>query len=558
MSSYQSTGVPGADEVLFLALGGAGEIGMNLYLYGHDGAWMMVDLGVSFGEDYIPGIDAVMADPAFIEERRDTLAGLVLTHAHEDHLGAVPYLWPKLQCPVYATGFAASMLRRKLAEFGLEESVPLHEVGLSSRFDLGPFDIELITMTHSIPEPNALVIRTSAGTVMHTGDWKFDDDPVIGEASDEDALRRVGDEGELAMVCDSTNALVDGVSGSEGSLADNLRDLIGGLKNRVAVGSFASNVARLQTIVEAAHACDREVVLVGRSLHRINQIAREIGIFKNLPKFIPEEEAGYLPKDKVLYICTGSQGEPRAALARLARGDNREVQLDAGDAVIFSSRIIPGNEVAIGRLQNQFVGQGIEVFTAQDSDIHVSGHPARKELEAMYQFIRPQIAIPVHGEMRHMVAHAQLAEECQVPHTQVAPNGTVVRFDPKGPQMIDEVPTGQLGLDGSRLVELDSYPMRERRRLQFSGAVVVSVALDKDGELAVEPEISTFGLIDEGEEEDILHDAEDAAAHAIDKLSDRQRKKDDAIVEAVTREVRYVFRDLLGKKPIVRVHLIYI
>lgn len=558
MSSYQRTGIPGRDEVLFLALGGAGEIGMNLNLYGHDGAWLMVDLGVSFGEDYIPGIEAVMPDPGFIEERKDTLAGLVLTHAHEDHLGAVPYLWPRLRCPVYATGFAASILRRKLAEFGLEEAVPLHEVGLSSRFDIGPFDIELITLTHSIPEPNALVIRTGSGTIMHTGDWKFDDDPVIGETSDENALRRVGDEGVLAMVCDSTNALVEGVSGSEGALAENLRALIGGLENRVAVGSFASNVARIQTIVEAAHACGREVVLVGRSLHRINQIARENGLFQDLPAFVSEEEAGYLPNDRVLYICTGSQGEPRAALARLARGDNREVKLESGDAVIFSSRVIPGNEVSIGRLQNQLVAQGIEVFTAKDVDIHVSGHPARDELAAMYQFIRPRIAVPVHGEMRHMVAHQQLALECQVPETVIAPNGTLVRLGPGTPQTLDEVPAGRLGIDGSRLVPLDSHAMRERRRLQFSGAVTVTVVLDKDGGLAAEPEVSSVGLIDETEDEDILLDAQDAAALAIERLSDRQREKDDAIVEAVAREVRYVFRDTLGKKPIVRVHLIYI
>lgn len=558
MSSFDRTGRPGQDEVLFLALGGAGEIGMNLNLYGHAGAWLMVDLGVSFGEDYIPGIDAVMPDPRFIEERRDSLAGLVLTHAHEDHLGAVPYLWPKLRCPVYATAFAASMLRRKLSEFGLEEAVPLHEVGLSSRFDVGPFDIELITLTHSIPEPNALVIRTGAGVIMHTGDWKFDDDPVIGETSDEKALRRIGDEGVLAMVCDSTNALVDGVSGSEGALAENLRALIDGLENRVAVGSFASNVARIQTIVEAARSCGREVVLVGRSLHRINQIARENGLFQGLPAFVSEEEAVYLRRDKVLYICTGSQGEPRAALARLARGDNREVRLESGDAVIFSSRVIPGNEVAIGRLQNQLVAQGIDVITARDADIHVSGHPARDELAEMYQIIRPQIAVPVHGEMRHMIAHKQLAEECQVPETVIAPNGTLVRLDPGAPQILNDVPTGRLGIDGARLVNLDSYPMRERRRMQFSGVVAVSVVLDKDRELAADPAVSSFGLIDESEEEDILIEAEEAAADAIERLSDRQRDRDEAIIEAVTREVRVVFRDNLGKKPIVRVHLIYI
>ena len=558
MSDYLTSGSPGSSELLFLPLGGAGEIGMNLNLYGHDGAWLMVDLGVSFGEDYIPGIEAVMPDPSFIVERRDTLSGLVLTHAHEDHLGAVPHLWPQLQCPVYATGFAASMLRRKLNEFGMEETVPLIEVPLSGRFDVGPFGIELVTLTHSIPEPNALVIRTSAGAVMHTGDWKFDNDPVVGETTDEEALRRAGDEGILAMVCDSTNALLSGSSGSEGALAENLQNVISGLDNRIAVGCFASNVARLQTIAQVAKACDRQIVLVGRSLHRINQIARENGIFQDLPSFVSEEEGSYLPRNKVLYICTGSQGEPRAALARIARGDHRDVKLDKGDAVIFSSRVIPGNELEISRLQNKLLSDGIEVITADDANIHVSGHPARDELAEMYQFIRPEIAIPVHGEMRHMIAHQKIAEACQVPHTVLAPNGSLIRLDATGPEIIDHVPNGRLGIDGHRLVKLDSFPMRERRRLQSAGAIAVTVILKDRGELATEPEVSSFGLIDEDEEENIIFDAIDAAAHAIEHLSKRQRDRDEAIIEAVKREVRQVFRKALGKNPIIHVHLIYI
>jgi ribonuclease J len=558
MKDYLKSGNPGTGELLFLPLGGAGEIGMNLNLYGHDGAWLMVDLGVSFGENYIPGIEAVMPDPRFIVERRDTLSGLVLTHAHEDHLGAVPHLWPQLQCPVYATGFAASMLRRKLIEFGMEDKVTLIEVPLSGRFEVGPFGIELITLTHSIPEPNALVIRTSAGAVMHTGDWKFDDDPVVGETTDEEALRKAGDEGILAMVCDSTNALVSGSSGSEGTVAGNLQNLISGLENRVAVACFASNVARLQTIAQAAKACDRQVVLVGRSLHRINQIARENDIFHDVASFVSEEEGSYLPRDKVLYICTGSQGEPRAALARIARGDHREVKLDKGDTVIFSSRVIPGNELEISRLQNKFLSDGIEVITADDADVHVSGHPARDELAEMYQFIRPEIAIPVHGEMRHMIAHQKIAEACQVPHTVLAPNGSLIRLDATGPEIIDHVPNGRLGIDGHRLVELDSFPMRERRRLQSAGAIAVTVVLEDRGKLATEPEVSSFGLIDEDEDKNIILDAIDAAAHAIDHLSKRQRDRDEAIIEAVKREVRQVFRKELGKNPIIHVHLIYI
>ncbi|HER20280.1 MAG TPA: ribonuclease J, partial [Chromatiales bacterium] len=374
----------GPKDLVFVPLGGAGEIGMNLNLYGHAGKWLMVDLGITFGDDSTPGIEIIMPDPAFIAERRDDLAGLVLTHAHEDHLGAVHWLWPQLRCPIYATPFTAAVLRRKLAEAGLEREATITEVPMSGRFEVGPFALELVTLTHSIPEPNAVVIRTGAGTVLHTGDWKLDPDPLVGPTADEKALMRAGEEGVLAMVCDSTNVLVPGTSGSEAEVRENLVELVGRMENRVAVAAFASNVARVETICRAAEAHGRRIALVGRSLKRIVEAAQETGYLTDLPPFLPEADVGYLPRDEVLLICTGSQGEPRSALSRIADDDHPDVVLEAGDTVIFSSREIPGNERSIGRLQNKLASLGIDIVTARDEFVHVSGHPARDELVQMY------------------------------------------------------------------------------------------------------------------------------------------------------------------------------
>jgi ribonuclease J len=413
----------GPGDLWFLPLGGTGEIGMNLNLYGHDGAWLMVDLGITFADERLSGVDLIMPDPAFIEDQRDRLAGLVLTHAHEDHIGAVPYLWPRLRCPIYATPFTAGVLRRKLRENGFAEDAEITEVPLSGRFAVGPFDLELITLTHSIPEPNAVVIRTSAGTVLHTGDWKLDPEPLVGDDYDEAALRRLAEEGVLAMVCDSTNALVEGESGSEGALRDSLTELVGGFEARVVVACFATNVARLETAMRVAETHGRRVALVGRSLHRIYQAARDCGYLADLPPLLSDRDVAYLPRDEVLLLCTGSQGEPRSALVRIVRDDHPEVGLEPGDAVVFSSRVIPGNEKAISALQNELVRKGIEVVTDREHFTHVSGHPARDELAQMYQWVRPQVAIPVHGEARHLSAHAELARDCQVPQALVAENG---------------------------------------------------------------------------------------------------------------------------------------
>ncbi|NQU62479.1 MAG: ribonuclease J [Rhodospirillales bacterium] len=547
------------DHLVFLPLGGAGEIGMNLNLYGlgPEGkeTWVMVDFGITFGDGQNPGVDVIAPDPGFIVEHRDRLAGLVLTHAHEDHLGAVPYLWDRLNCPIYATPFTVSILKRKLSETDFGDRVEIIEVPLGGRFNVGPFDMELITLTHSIPEPNAIAIRTDFGTILHTGDWKFDPGPVVGETADEEALARLGDEGVMALVCDSTNVFDPGQSGSEADLLESLTALIGQCKKRVAVACFSTNVARLETIAKAAQANGRDVVLAGRSLWRINDAARDNGYLGGVPAFIDDKDAGHIPEDKVVIICTGSQGEPRAALWRIANDDHPNVTLNEGDTVIFSARMIPGNEGSIGRLHNRLIRRGIEVITARDHFIHVSGHPARDELARMYQLARPKLSIPVHGEARHLREHAKLALECQVPAAIPAENGTIIRLGPGDAAAIGEVPSGRLALDGNRMVPLDGDLIRSRNRAIFNGTAVVTVAVDENGELAGEPGITTSGLLELGEDA-VEAAALDAAADDIKGLSGKKSRDDEALKEAVRIAVRRSFRKNLDKKPITTVHLV--
>ena len=543
------------DELVFLSLGGAGEIGMNLNLYGYAGKWLMVDCGVTFGDNSTPGIDVVLPDPDFIVERRDALAGLVVTHAHEDHIGAIPYIWRQFRCPVYATPFTAAVLRAKLAENDLLREVPIHEVPLSGAFSVGPFEIDLITLTHSIPEPNAVVIRTPVGTVLHTGDWKFDPDPLVGPAADEAALRRLGDDGVLAMICDSTNALRSGEAGSEADVRETLIDLVGRCRNRVAVACFASNIARLESIAAAAAEHDRHVALIGRSLWRMERAARETGYLQDLPAFVTEEDAGYLPRDKVVLVCTGSQGEPRSALARIAGDDHPHVVLEEGDAVIFSSRIIPGNELAIGRLQNKLARLGVEVLTEHDHpSIHVSGHPARDELIRMYQMVRPRVAIPVHGEARHLIAHARLAEECQVPTAIVAENGEMVRLGPGPAEIIGEVQVGRLGVDGKQLRPLGSTALRDRTRISFNGSAVATLVLDAKGQLLAPPQVTVHGIADEDDE--LLDVLEDDVGRAVGGLPASDRRDDDAVREAARVAIRRTLKAAAGKRPVTDVHVV--
>ena len=548
--------VPGDDELLFLALGGAGEIGMNLNLYGHAGKWLMVDLGIAFGDDTMPGVDVVMPDPAFIEERRDDLSGIVLTHAHEDHLGAVADLWPRLRAPVYATPFAASVLRRKLTEAGLVDDVPVTEVALGAKFTVAPFELEMITMTHSIPEPNALAIRTKLGTVFHTGDWKIDPEPLLGETTDEATLKRIGEEGALAMVCDSTNVFVDGEAGSEAIVRANLEKLVKTRKGRVAATCFASNLARVESIARAAVASRRHPVLAGRAIQRMVEAAQECGYLLDFPECVPEREAGYLPRDKVLYICTGSQGESRASMAKIANGEHRDIVLEAGDTAVFSSRVIPGNERSVGRLQNEFLARGVEVVTDQDVDIHVSGHPARDELVRVYQWVRPKIAVPVHGEVRHMVEHVALAKTCQVPETVLAPNGTLVRLAPGPATIVDHVHAGRLARDGDAIVPLEGEVLRERRKLLWNGSASVTLVIGTKGRPMAPPKVSFRGISDA--DGALAQAAVTALEEMLADLSVPERRDDGRIEDAARQAVRRVVRAHLGKKPLTDVHIVRI
>ncbi|MGA3304831.1 MAG: ribonuclease J [Stellaceae bacterium] len=541
------------DELAFLALGGVGEIGMNMSLYGYKGRWVMVDCGITFADDTLPGVDVIMPDPAFIAERAGDLDGLIVTHAHEDHIGAIQYLWPRLKCPVYATPFTAAVLRLKLIEAGLEHDVPITEVPLSGKFKVGPFEIELITLTHSIPEPNAVVLRTPLGTILHTGDWKFDPEPLVGEVSDMAALQRLGEEGVLAMICDSTNALRPGEGGSEADVRKSLIELVGRCQQRVAVACFASNVARLESAAEAARAHDRRAALVGRSLWRIEHAARETGYLKGVPPFLTEEEASYLPREKALLICTGSQGEPRSALARIAEDEHPDIVLEEGDTVIFSSRVIPGNERAVGRLQNALAKLGIAIITDHDALVHVSGHPAQDELIHMYQLVRPRIAVPVHGEARHLMAQARLAEQCQVPQAIVTRNGEVVKLAPGPASVVGEVPVGRLVADGKSLLDAKGEALKNRQRMVFNGAALATIVMDRKGNLLAPPQVTVQGIIDiEGDAEELGS----RVAAALKELSAKELRDDAAVREAARLAVRRSLKDWHGKKPVTQVHLV--
>jgi ribonuclease J len=548
---------PSADELLFVALGGAGEIGMNLNLYGHAGKWLMVDLGIAFGDDTMPGIEVVMPDPAFIEERKEDLAGIIITHAHEDHLGAVADLWPRLEAPVYATPFAASVLKRKLRDAGLLNEVPITEIPLGGKFTVGPFELEMITMTHSIPEPNALAVRTKFGTVFHTGDWKIDPEPLLGEVTDEATLQKIGEQGALAMVCDSTNVFVEGEAGSEATIRANLEKLVKTRRNRVAVTCFASNLARVESIAKAAVAAGRHPVLSGRALQRMIEAAQECGYLLDFPATVSEQEAGYLPREKVLFICTGSQGEPRASMAKLATGDHRDLVLEDGDSAIFSSRVIPGNERGVGRLQNALMARGVEVISdGPEEHLHVSGHPARTELVRMYQWVRPKIALPVHGEVRHMIEHAALARDCQVPETVLAPNGTLVRLAPGPATVIDHVHAGRLARDGDTLIDLGGETLRERRKLMWNGSAAATLVIDRQGRAVSAPVVSLRGIEDA---DGALSDAiVDGLTEMLADLSAGERRDNGRIEEAAGQAVRRIVRSRLGKKPLTDVHIVRI
>ena len=546
------------DELVFLPLGGSNEIGMNFNLYGFgppdDRKWIVVDLGVTFGDQTTPGVEVILPDPTFIESFQEDILGIVLTHAHEDHIGAVPWLWPRLNAPVYATPFTAFLVREKLRDAGLLDEVSITEVPLDGTIKLGPFELTLITLTHSIPEPNGLAIRTPLGTVLHTGDWKIDPDPQIGKKTDMAAIRRLGDEGVLAMVCDSTNVFVDGSAGSEAEVRVALNGLIGQLTGKVAVACFASNVARMESAIVAAQANDRRVCLVGRSMHRMTAAAKSVGILADAEPFVSDAEAGFFPDEKILYLCTGSQGEPRAALSRIAEGTHPHVSLGEGDSVIFSSRVIPGNEIPIRNLQNKLSDRGVRLYTERDHPhIHVSGHPCRDELKQMYQWARPQIAVPTHGERRHLLEHAALAKDLQVPITVTPRNGDMVRLAPGHPEIIDEVPSGRLFVDAGMVTPEHGEALRERRHAAHNGVLHISLVLDRKGRLAAGPAIRSIGL--PGDEEfpleEALEELEDDAPQDLPGMDGPSRSDDEAVRTLVSRKVKKACQRIWDRRPIV-------
>jgi ribonuclease J len=558
MPASQFAPKPG-EELVFLPLGGAGEIGMNLNAYGygpaHDRQWIIVDIGVTFGGDDTPGVEIITPDPGFLADGGETIRAIILTHAHEDHIGAIGWLWPRLKAPVYATPFTAALVRDKLRERGLIDKVTLHEVPLKHRFPIGPFDLEFVTITHSIPEPNGLAVHTPLGTVLHTGDWKIDPDPLIGAVTDDARIRELGEAGVLAMVCDSTNVFTPGEAGSEADVRRELTRVIAAQKGKVAVACFASNVARLESVIRAGEAAGRHVCLVGRSMFRITGAAKSVGLLKGCADFIEAEHAAHLPPESVLYLCTGSQGEARAALSRIAAGSHPHVSLGAGDSLIFSSRQIPGNERAIHDMQAAFVERGVSVITDRDEPIHVSGHPCRDELSAMYGWARPQIAIPVHGERRHILEHAKFAKTLQVPFAFTPRNGDLMRLAPGEPEVIDEVPAGRLHVDGERLVPADGEALRDRRRMAANGHITVTLAIDAKGKLRAGPDVRIAGLAEasarDGEKAlDLLCEA---AEQALSRMKPQARADEDLIEDVLQRAVRKAAERIWDRRPLVDV-----
>ncbi len=541
-------------DLAFLPLGGTGEIGMNLNLYRASGKWLAIDCGIGFGGNDNPEVEIMMPDPSFIADRRDDLLALVITHAHEDHIGAVAHLWRHLRCPVYATPFAAVVLKRKLGEAGLVNEVRVHIVPPGGAFEIGPFKLQFMPVAHSLPEAQALVIRTAYGTILHTGDWKLDADPLIGPPTDQAAFARLGEEGVLAMVCDSTNAMVDGHSGSEADVRRSLSELVRGIRRgRIAITCFASNVARVESVAMAARDAGRHVALVGRSLRNLEGAAKDCGYLRGLPDFVPEDEAGSIPDDNLLILVTGSQGEPRSALSRIAADTHPNIALGEGDTVIFSSRMIPGNERPIIAVQDGLVRRGVRVITDEEHMTHVSGHPARDELKQLYALVKPKFSVPVHGEWRHLSAHAALAKEAGATPIMLE-DGDILSLSPGRPEVVDSAPVGRLALDGNRVVPLNGGVLAARRRMLFNGVVLGSFAVDATGKMVGKPRVSAPGLFEPDDPETARVTAE--FSQAVADLPMTLRMDDSALADAARAALRRALGRRLQKRPMVDVHLL--
>ena len=544
---------PGNDELLFLALGGSGEIGMNVNLYGTAGKWLMVDCGITFADAHYPGVDIVLPDLGFIEDQPGALAGIVLTHGHEDHIGALPYFAADLNVPLYATRFTAGLIRAKLEEEGIANRVKLRVIEPGDRFDVGPFGITYVPLAHSIAEANALLIETPHGRIFHTGDWKLDPAPQIGTPASGEELTKIGDAGVLALVCDSTNVFNPKPSGSEADAYDGLKQVISAAEGRVVVTSFASNVARLHSLGRIAEATGRRLSVAGRSLDRIIRVAQACGYLKDLPPLIDPDSAMRLPPREVLFVATGGQGEPRAALARIA-SEQHSIRLSAGDTVIFSTRVIPGNESAIGRIENALAAKGVRIVTDRQEPVHVSGHPGRPELASMYRWIRPEIVIPVHGEARHLAEQGRFAISEGLSQAIVQANGSVIRLAPGAPKLIDHATVGRLVLDGDVILPADGGTINERRKLAANGLVTVAAALGRGRNLQGEPQILVQGMPVEEDHDEFVAETADIVRRAIARGDRNAERLGDAIRVAVRRHAT----DWTGKKPVVLVSLIEI
>lgn len=541
------------NELLFLALGGSGEIGMNVNLYGTQGKWVMVDCGLTFADPTYPGVELILPDLSFIEERADDLLGIVLTHGHEDHIGALPYLAADLGVPLFATPFTAGLIKGKLDEEGLSERVELVIVENEGSFQLGPFGFRYVPLAHSIPEGNALLIETPHGRVFHTGDWKLDDAPQLGEPSTPAELSAIGDQGVLALVCDSTNVFNPEASGSEGAVRDGLDAVIGAATGRVLVTTFASNAARLQTLGQVAKDTGRTLCVAGRSLDRILRVAKSVGYLKDFPDTVDFDTIMSLPPSKAMIVATGGQGEPRAALSRIAEGSHI-IKLGQGDLVVFSSKQIPGNEIAIGKIQNTLSAAGVAMITDRQAHVHVSGHPGRPELAEMYRWIRPEIVLPVHGEMRHMAEQARFALSEGVPRSIVQQNGELLRLAPNGPEKLGFERVGRLVLDGDVILPADGTTLNERRKISMHGQISVAVALDHNDRLLGDPQIRLQGVPVEEDRADFLADAIDAARVAVQKASGK--RDEEFLREALRLGVRRKATEWTGKKPVVDVLIV--
>jgi ribonuclease J len=548
------------NDLIFIPLGGSGEIGMNVNLYHYQGKWLMVDLGAGFADEYFPGVDLIVAEINYIAKQKKDLLAIVLTHAHEDHLGAVQYLWKELGCPIYATKFTANFLKAKLKETDFSKEIKIIEFAENSVTQIGPFNIESIPLTHSAPEMQALMIRTELGNIFHTGDWKFDHDPLVGNPNDEKLLRKLGDEGVLALVGDSTNVFNDTHSGSEGDLRGSIIDLVKSCKKMVVVTTFASNLARIETILKAAEASGRKVVMAGRSLWRILDAARASGYLLDAPAIYTPDQIGNTKREKLLVIATGCQGEPMAATTKMVNMTHQQLKLLPGDTVIFSSKIIPGNEKKIFHLFNQLVSQQIEVFTEKDHFVHVSGHPSKAELKKMYELIRPQVSIPVHGELMHMHEHAKLAKEWGIKSAVQVVNGDVVKLAPGKTEVIDKVESGYLGIDGKFLLPSNSSILKMRRRMQESGVVFIMLVLNSKNNMSMPPIIRAPGVLDEKEDQDIIERiAEEMymALKSLTEISGNNKLRGDLVETTMRSAVRRILKQEVGKSPLIEMEIIH-